>query len=190
MNGTVQEHVATEPTVSAEAFFDAPDDGFLYELVRGEVRRMTPAGFRHGAVAAQIVFLLQSFVKPRGLGVVGTAETGFVLARGPDTVRAPDVWFVARDRIPAEPSSEGFGQLAPDLAVEVMSPSDRPDDVQGKILEYFAAGTRAVWVAFPRTRTVTVYRAPQSIRLLSPEESLSGEDVVPGFSCRVAELFE
>ena len=151
---------------------------------------MSPAGFRHGAVAAQIVFLLQSFVKPRNLGVVGTAEAGFVLARGPDTVRAPDVWFVAHNRVPAEQSSEGFGQVAPDLAVEVMSPSDRPDDVQGKILEYFAAGTRAVWVAFPRTRTVTVYRAAQSIRLLSPEETLSGEEVLPGFSCRVAELFE
>ena len=175
--------------VSAEALLLMADEGFLYELVRGEVRRMPPAGFKHGAVAAQIVFLLQAFVKPRNLGVVGTAETGFVLARGPDTVRAPDVWFVARDRMPPEPG-EGFGQVAPDLAVEVMSPSDRPDDVQSKVLEYLAAGTRLVWVAFPRTRTVTVYRSAQSIRLLSPEETLTGDDVVPGFSCKVAELFE
>ncbi len=189
MSGTVQELSSPKQSVSAEALLHMPDDGFLYELVQGEVRRMSPAGFKHGAVAAQIVFLLQSFAKPKRLGVVGTAEAGFVLARGPDTVRAPDVWFVARERIPPEPS-EGFGQLAPDLAVEVMSPSDRPDDVQSKVLEYLAAGTRLVWVAFPRTKTVTVYRSAQSIRLLSPEETLSGEDVVPGFSCKIAELFE
>ncbi len=105
-------------------------------------------------------------------------------------MRAPDVSFVSRERIPADGVPEGFWNIAPDLTVEVVSPSERPDDVQDKVIDYLTAGTRIVWVIYPRTKTVTVYRSLQNIRVLTTNDTLSGEDVVPGFSCQVSDLFE
>jgi Uma2 family endonuclease len=111
------------------------------------------------------------------------------LARNPDTVRAPEVAFVARKRIPAEGVPEGFWLFAPDLAVEVISPSDRFDDVLAKVQDYLHAGTRLVWVLHPRTTAAMVYRANGAVQLLQGHDELSGEDVLPGFRCRVQELF-
>jgi len=189
MHGTTPGQEGAKALVTAEALLHTPDDGFVHELVRGEVRNMTPAGARHGVVASKIDHLLRAHVDANDLGVVGAADTGFVLSRNPDTVRAPDVFFVRRDRVPADGVPEEFWQLAPDLAVEVISASNDPDDMQAKVLEYLAAGTRMIWLVYPRTRAVTVYRSAKSIRLLSAEENLSGEDVLPGFSCKVADFF-
>jgi Uma2 family endonuclease len=166
-----------------------PDDGNRYELVRGELVCMAAIGGQHGIIASRLDHRLRHFVEAHQLGEVCAAETGFRLARNPDTVRAPDVSFIARERLPAGGVPEGYWPFAPDLAVEVISPSDRFDDVLTKVQEYLKAGARLVWVFHPRTRTVMIYRANREVQLLQGQDELSGEDVLPSFHCPVDELF-
>ena len=151
------------------------------ELVRGKLIVREPAGFAHGVVASRIAGRIGNFVDAAGLGVTFAAETGFTLERNPDTVRAPDAGFVHRDRVP-NPLPRGYAEFAPDLAVEILSPDDRPGEVLAKIGDWLRAGTRLVWIVDPIRRTARVYRADGTEALLSPEESLDGEDVLPGFS--------
>jgi Uma2 family endonuclease len=129
------------------------------------------------------------FVKTHGLGVVFGAETGFKLTSDPDTVRAPDLAFVRRERIPPEGMPQGFWPGAPDLAVEVVSPSDTYTAVEEQVREWLDAGTRLVLVVNPRTRTVTVHASQTQVTRLTESDLLTGGEVLPGLSCRVAELF-
>jgi Uma2 family endonuclease len=175
--------------MSAEAFFAASLPDARTELVLGEVVRMTPAGGEHGVVAMRIGARLLVHAEAHGLGVVCAAETGFLIRREPDTVRAPDVAFVARERIPAGGPPKAFWMLAPDLAVEVVSPSERGEDTQQRIRDWLEAGVRCVWVIYPTLRTVHVLRSLAAARILQAGDLLSGEDVLPGFTCPVAELF-
>lgn len=154
------------------------------ELVAGRLIVREPAGHRHGRVAADLGYLLQQHVKAEDLGVVYAAETGFVLARGPDTVRAADVAFVCRARVP-EPELTGYAELAPDLVVEVLSPDDRLAEVLTRVGDWLKAGVRLVWVVDPSRREVRTYRSDGSESRLREDDSLEGEDVLPGFSCRV-----
>jgi Uma2 family endonuclease len=172
---------------TAEQLLTMPHDGWRYELVDGELRRMSPAGQEHGRIAMNLGSRLAQFVRERSLGVVFAAETGFLLRRQPDTVRAPDVAFVASAR---QSAAEGFFPGAPDLAVEVVSPSDSFVEIEEKVLEWLGAGTHAVVVVNPRKRAVSVYRAKDNIRLLTESETLDLSFVVPGFSIAVQALFE
>lgn len=182
--------MSTTPTLAtADELFMLPDDGFRYELVRGELRRMPPAGSEHGAVIMNIGTPLDQFVKAHRLGVVFGAETGFKIASDPDTVRAPDLAFIRRERIPAEGIPRSFWPGAPDLAVEVISPGDTYTEVEEKTSDWLNAGTRLVLVLNPRTRTVTVHTSPTDAIRLTDSDTLHGGDLLPGFSCRVAELF-
>ena len=164
--------------------------GRRYELVEGELYEMPPAGARHGGVAMRIGSILSNYVYSNQLGEVFAAETGFVLQRNPDTVRAPDASYVAKDRLPPEGLPVGFLGLAPDLAVEVVSPSDSPAEVEGKVEDWLRAGTRLVWVIHSETRSVTVYPALEDVWDLSEDDTLEGGQVVPGFACAVRELFQ
>src|SRR2546428_842720 len=137
--------------VTAEELEKLPDDGYRYELVEGRVIRMSPVGYLHGKTAVQLIFLLQRHLSGRHLGVAFT-ELGFKLASNPDTVRAPDVAFIRQDRIPANP--RGFWAGPPDLAVEVLSPDDRPSEVQNKVEEYLRRGVPLVVVIDPEDKTV------------------------------------
>lgn len=157
------------------------------ELIRGQLIVREPAGFRHGDVAAQVLVKLASFVRGKNLGRVLAAETGFKLFSNPDTVRAPDVGFVREDRIP-NPLPRGFAKFAPDLAVEVLSPDDRPGEVLAKVADWLTAGTRLVWIIDPDCRTGRVHRADGSITILKDHGSFDGEDVIPGFTCALAEV--
>lgn len=177
------------PLVTAEELFERPDDGGRYELVEGALVPVTPAGARHGAITFRIAYLLAGHVEAHDLGVGGTAEPGFILRRNPDVVRAPDVSFVARARIPATGVPTGYWPCAPDLAVEVVSPSDRLSDVQTKLADYFSAGTRLVWVVEPETRTVYAYRSLHDVQAIGGDGELDGGDVLPGFRCAVSRLF-
>jgi Uma2 family endonuclease len=132
---------------------------------------------------------LARHVEANDLGVVFAAETGFRLASDPDTVRAPDVAFVIKTRVEEVGEFEGFWPGAPDLAVEVISPGDSYTEVEEKVEEYLQAGARAVWVVDPRRRTITVYRSLTDITILTENDTLEGGDLIPGFSCRVAEVF-
>jgi Uma2 family endonuclease len=158
------------------------------ELVRGELVMMTPAGFEHGRIVISLSTPLASFVKGQSLGVVTGAETGFQIARDPDTVRAPDVAFIRAERVPPSPLM-GFFPGAPDLAVEVVSPSDRATELLSKVQNWLEAGCRAVWVIDPLQRTVSIYRTDKPMAILHASDVLSGDDVVPGFSVPVAEIF-
>jgi Uma2 family endonuclease len=173
--------------LTIEEFAELPDDGWRLELVRGHVVREPPAGFDHGGIAALIVAALVKFVQVRKLGRVLTADSGFILSEKPPTVRAPDVAFVRADRLDFD--TRRFAPFAPDLAVEILSPSNTVSEVHDKVLDYLDAGTDLVWVVDPDSRTVMVYRSRSEIRLLRAGEEIDGADVLPGFRCRVAELF-
>jgi Uma2 family endonuclease len=180
---------AEKVLLTAEDLWQLPDDGQKYELVAGECVRMPPSGFLHGTIAMDFGSLIQEHVKKYDLGVVCAAETGFKLRQNPDTVRAPDVAFVSKARILAQGKPEKFWEGAPDLAVEVVSPNDRFDDVVEKVQEYLAVGARLVWVALPRSKSVMVYHPNGEIKIFHEGEELQGEDVLPGFVCLVQKVF-
>jgi len=177
------------PQMTAEQLFELPDDGYRSELVEGAIVRMTPTGGTHGIVAMRVGVLLSEYVETHRLGVCLAAETGFILQRDPDTVRAPDVAFVAADRVPNTGIPTFYWPSAPDLAVEVLSPWDRPAEVRRKVEEYFAAGTRLVWIVDPAAETVHVYRSLHDVQVLRDEDELCGNDVLPDFRCAVKRLF-
>ena len=180
---------APHPHMTAEELFDLPDDGGRCELVEGELAHRTRRGAAHGALAARTGRLLDEYVEAHDLGVCCGAETGFILRRAPDTVRAPDAAVVLKSRIPETGIPSSYWPFAPDLAVEVVSPSDRLAEVHVKITEYFTAGTRLVWLVEPETRMVHVYRSPQEVDVVGTEQDLDGGDVLPGFRCEVRRLF-
>lgn len=173
--------------MTIEEFERLPDEVSRLELVRGHVIREPPAGFEHGGIAAQIATCLNTYVRQHALGKVLTGEPGFVLFDDPPTVRAPDVAFVARDRLPADP--RGFARLAPDLAVEIVSSSNTLSEIQDKVFDYLEAGARIVWVVEPRGRTVTIYRSREEIRILTSNQEIEGAEVLPGFRIEVSEFF-
>lgn len=160
------------------------------ELVDGEVRTMSPAGYEHGLVAQRLAEILSSFVRRRGLGFVPTAETGFVVRRKPDTVRAPDVAFIRKARHERVGLIKAFFPGPPDLAAEVLSSDDRPGAVRDKVRTWLAAGCRLVWVIDPTQRTATVHRPGRLPQEVAASGTLSGGTVVRGFRVKLADLFE
>lgn len=179
----------SDDRLTLEEFERLPEDEWRTELVRGRVVREPPAGFEHGRRAVRIATPIDAWVREHGLGVVLAAETGFVLAEDPPTVRAPDVAFVAADRVPEGDDAAGFARLAPDLAVEVVSPSNTMSQVYGKVSDYLDAGTALVWLVDPTSRTVTVFDANGEMRLRREGEELDGGDVLPGFRLAMTEIF-
>lgn len=175
--------------MTADQLLAMPRDGFRYELVKGELIRMSPAGGEHGAIAAKLAIIFGAYVIENDLGLVFGAETGFKIAVDPDTVRAPDFAFVNRARIPESGIPTGYWIGAPDLAVEVISPGDIYGEVEDKVLEWLDAGARMVIVVNPRRRTSTVYRSRHEVKILSEADELNGEDVLPGFACKVSAFF-
>lgn len=175
--------------ITAEEIFETPPIG-RYELVRGEVIEMSPTGVEHGVIAGNTYAAFRSFVRKHKLGIVVTAETGFILAHNPDTVRGADVAYISSERLARQKNMEKFFDGPPDLAVEVVSPTDRAADIEEKILDYLHANTRLLLVIYPRTKTIAVYRPGKDVQSLSIEDTLEGYDVLPGFSVPVREIFE
>jgi Uma2 family endonuclease len=179
--------VETERRVwTEEDLLRLPDDGKRYELVRGELVEVA-SGYRSSAISGRILGSLSEFARPRNLGELSNSQAGFRLS--PGNVRMADAAFVTRARLDALGDLSGFIPGAPDLAVEVVSPSDVWQEVSEKVAEYLAAGSRVVWVAHPFERRVYVYRPGEPVRVLDEGDELSGEDVLPGFTLRVAEIF-
>jgi Uma2 family endonuclease len=173
--------VATEMT--ADELLQLPDDGWRYELVRGELRKMSPSGARHSSLAIRIAAKLAAYVYERKLGEVYGADGGFRLSRDPDTVRVADVAFVTAERVVDTPK---FFEGAPDLAVEVVSPSDTYTEIAAKTLEWLRGGTRAVVIVDSKTKSMLVHRESGSVRV---NDVLEIEDVVPGWRLPLADLF-
>jgi Uma2 family endonuclease len=176
------------PTVrTAEELLQLREPG-RHELVRGELHRMSPAGFWHGAVTWLVGQALGAHVQRQRLGMLFGAETGFVLARNPDTVLAPAVAFVSWSRMPAA-FQPGFFPGPPDLAIEVVSPDDSVRQMQKKAGSWLAHGTRTVWGVDPESRTVVIHGTARASRSLGIDATLNGGDVVPGFTVAVCDLF-
>jgi Uma2 family endonuclease len=177
--------------ITADEFYRVPDppDGSKQELVRGVIVTLPAPGFAHGCCQVNAATLVQAHAKASRLGRV-TIASGVVTETGPDTVRGPDVSYWSHERMPPGQEPVDYAHVAPDLVVEVLSPNDADRHLTRKVREYFALGVRLVWVLDPLTGTVAVYRRPGEGRVLWEDATLEGEDVLPGFSCKVAEFFE
>jgi Uma2 family endonuclease len=180
--------IAAKP-ITAEALLAMGEDARRLELYDGELRTMSPANSRHGNIAVQIAFLLQQFVKPRRLGAV-MVEGGFILARNPDTVVGPDVSFLRQSRIPPAGLQENFFEGHPDLAVEIISPTNPRRQLDDKMNLYTRHGTPLAWLVDPPAHTVDIYRPNLPTQHLAASDTITGEQVIPGFSCAVAAFFD
>jgi Uma2 family endonuclease len=183
-----------EKLVTADAFWEIiqfPENaGRRLELVEGVICEMSPAGGEHGEVAMEIGSLIRNFVKAHNLGRVTAAETGTIIAQAPDgknTVRGPDVGFISRERAP-QPLADKFVPIVPDLAVEVVSPWDRADDIEAKVQDYLLHGVQLVWVVYPSSKTIIMHTT-ETIRRLNAADTLDGGTVLPGFTVTVGEIF-
>ncbi|HEY0406415.1 MAG TPA: Uma2 family endonuclease [Pyrinomonadaceae bacterium] len=179
----------TTQTMTADELFMLPDEDHRYDLIKGELRKMSPAGAEHGALAARLTGALMQYVEQHELGEVFGAETGFKLASNPDTVLGPDLAFVSKERIPPTGIPVTYWPGAPDLAVEVVSPGNPRREIEEKIAAYLAAGVRLVWIISPSRRVVTVHRPNIEPLTLGENDTLDGQDVIPGFQHNVGRIF-
>jgi Uma2 family endonuclease len=177
-----------ESLITAEKLLKTPDLGRC-ELLQGELITMSPSGALHGRYVDILERWIGSYVAAHSLGVTFGAETGFIIERNPDTVRAPDVALVVQERIP-NPFPTGFFPGPPDLAVEVLSPGDRASEVTAKTRHWLATGCREVWNVDPETKTITLHRADGSIVQLSTSDHLESPQLLPGLRKPLAEIFQ
>ena len=181
---------ATGIRMTADELLRLPNTGKRYELIAGELHEMAPASGEHGYVGGRMARRIGAFLDehPEMGGDIFISEAGYRLARDPDTVRAPDLAYVAAERLP-QARVRGYPEMAPDLVVEVVSPGDTASEIQAKVDEWLRAGAKLVWVLYPSTRSAMAYQVDGTAHLLHADDSLRGEPVLPGFSCRLADLF-
>ena len=176
--------------LTAEEFYQLPEplDGSRRELVKGEVVTMSPPGFYHCVVCSRVDQVLGAYVYQNKLGYTACNDPGVIVERDPDTVRGPDVAYWERTRV-TNVMNLGYTDIATDLVVEVLSPHDVFTKVLRKVEEYFTAGVRLVWIVVPEDQSVAIYRPGQKPTVLNVNDTLTGENVVVGFTCPVASLF-
>lgn len=174
--------------MTAEEFWHSPLNGKQTELVCGRVKDRSLPGIRHGMVSAALGSLLYSWAHSFRCGRIGL-RAGCITAHNPDTVRGPDILYIRANRVPPDGTPDGFWPFAPDLAVEIVSRGETGDEVSEKVREYFSAGTLLVWVIHPCTHSIVVYAPDGVARTYSENSTLERPDLLPGFSCKVAELF-
>jgi Uma2 family endonuclease len=177
--------------LTAEDLWKMPEvPGKRYELVNGELVEMPGAGGQHMAMVVFIFEVLKAFVVEHDLGIVYPDGLAYIIARNPDRVRIPDVSFVTHERVPEGGPPEGFWPVAPNLAVEVVSPSDSAGDLHYKVRDYLTSGVELVWVVWPKSQVVSVHTPGAAVRELELHDELVGGDLLPGFRVRVSELFD
>lgn len=175
--------------MTADELLAMPDSRWGYELIRGKLKKYMPAGNLHGYIASRIGAFLTIFVEENQLGAVFAAETGFTIFNDPDTVRAPDSAFVGNEKLNKHGISRAFFPDAPDLAVEVVSPNDRKNDIEEKVQDYLTAGVRLIWIIYPQKQIVAVYRQNGNASILFETDMLDGEDVIPNFQLSLEKIF-
>ncbi len=173
--------------LSGEDLFEMGDIGRA-ELLEGKLRLMAPTGYEHGRSELTVGKIILAFVEKQGIGHVFVGEVGIYTRRSPDTVRGADVLYISNERF-SEVQSESFLDVAPELVVEIISPNDRWVHTMEKLEEYFAIGVKAVWIADPKHRTVRVYGSPTTVERFAEGDTLTCEDVLPGFQCSITALF-
>ncbi len=174
--------------ISAGELLAMPRSGERRELVRGELRTMPPAGEGHGRLTSRLTAHVAAWVIDHQAGEWYAAETGFVVARDPDTVLAPDGALILADRLPA--AGVGFGEVVPDLVVEVVAGAEGSPQMLAKVALWLEAGARVVWVAWAVSQTVQVWRGPDQIEILGPADTLTVPDLLPGFALPLARVFD
>jgi Uma2 family endonuclease len=184
----------TTKLITADELLVMPHQGArgnkrVLELIRGELKIMSPTGGTHGIICMEVGTELTNFVRGNNLGRVFGAETGFIVERNPDSVLGVDVAFVSHERLKDVDNLDKFMPFAPDLAVEVLSPTNTAQEMDEKVSLYFAGGARAVWVFNPKRRTVAAYTSPFDVRILGAGDTLDGGDVLPGLSLELSKLF-
>ncbi len=184
---TVSEKPHGQALLSGEDLFEMGDIGRA-ELLEGKLRLMAPTGYEHGRNELTVGKIIDAFVEKQGLGHVFVGEVGIYTRRSPDTVRGADVLYISKERF-AKVQSKSYLDVAPELIVEIISPSDRWADTMKKLEEYFNIGVEAVWIVDPKHRTVRVYRSPTSVERFAEGDALTCKDVLPGFQCSIAALF-
>jgi len=176
----------TRKPVTIDDMYHMPKDGRKYELVDGKVV-VSPAGVLHGEIALKIAHIIATFLDDHPIGKVYGDNVGLVLPTG--NLRSPDAFFVRTEKLPDGKSPSTFGELVPDLEVEVLSPGDRPRYVANKIGEFLECGVPLVWVVDPKAQTVTAYQSLSSIQQFNTNDSISAEPILPGFTCLVSRFF-
>ena len=182
--------VTTEKLLAADDLHHLYSQGVRGELIRGVLCKTMPTGVRHGQVVVNLTILLSGHIKPSRLGSVVASDVGFLLERDPDTVREPDVAFISAQSLPLDSVVTGYFDGAPDLAVEVISPSDSAQEVYHKARMWISFGVPLVWVVDPETRTIEVHRPNQPLLSLTDHDTLDGGKVLPGFTCPVRDVFD
>ena len=186
----------TTETPAGTALLTADDllrlysEGVRGELIRGVLCETMPTGQRHGTIVMNLGGELRNYIKPRRLGTLVGSDAGVLVERDPDTVREPDIAFTSVERMPLGDDLDTYAEAIPDLVVEVVSPNDKPPEVREKARMWLSHGVRLVWVVYPETRSVDVYQADAPTVTLDDTQSLDGLDVLPGFSCAVADIFD
>ena len=175
--------------LTAEDLLRLDGEGVRGELIRGVLCETMPTGIEHGRIVMDLAYELNAFIKPRRLGAVVGSDSGVWLERDPDTVREPDIAFFPAEKMPLDARITGYAEVAPDLVVEVASPSDSCREVHDKAHMWLNHGVRLVWVVQPETRTVDVYRPTEPIATLGEQDAIDGLDVLPGFTCDVSAVF-
>lgn len=178
------EPAPVERKLTEEDFLALPDTGHKVELVDGEVK-IVPTGWEHGQIIIRLILLMAPHALPHGQ--MADSSTGCRMASG--NIRVPDISFIRKERAPQGDALQEFLDGAPDLAVEVISPNENHTDMMTKVGEYLESGAQHVWQVFPESRRVVVYRSLDQVFTLEAEEDLDGGDLLPGFRCRVADLF-
>jgi Uma2 family endonuclease len=180
---------STTALMTAEELLKLPSGQHRYELINGELKTMSPAGHNHGRITMRIASPLAQFVWKHKLGEVFAAETGFKLSSNPDTVLAPDVSFIREERAKDLRKSKGYWPGPPDLAVEVISPSEHKTEVTAKVNQWLHFGVKVVWIVDLKHENITVYRLANDLETLNNQEELTAEDLLPGFRIRISDVF-
>ena len=175
--------------ITADELLQLYSRGVRGELIRGELCETMPAGGRHGEAVMKLGFFLGNFVIPRRLGRLAASDSGVLLERDPDTVREPDIAYISAERLPLDVEVAGYYEVVPDLVVEVVSPGDSASEVMDKALMWLSFGARMVWAVNPASRSVDVYRPGERTQTLTQTDTLDGLDILPGFTCPVADIF-
>ena len=179
----------TQRLLTAENLLRLDGNGVRGELIRGVLCETMPKGHEHGTVVVSLSAELRNFVRPRKLGTLTASDSGVWLERNPDTVREPDIAYFSAEKIPLDTRVTGYAEAVPDLVVEIASPNDSRPEINDKALMWLRYGVRLVWVVHPDNQTVDQYQDEQPVRTLTSANTLGGEEVLPGFTCLVGDLF-